>query len=531
MASFSNYKSTVVTESNTAAGVSAGVTVYSTRANLPSSGNSEGDQAYVTENNRLYIWNGSGWYNIALINLAPSIQSVLDSDGGTTPFSLATDGTSTTITITANDSDGDPLTYTAEADSDFTGLATISQADNVFTVTPFSEDSATTTSGTITFKADDGVNIASSAAQTFTLTFSADWSTLPSTETTTVEADDDVSGDEFGQYGLALGHDGNSMLVGARRHNGNLGAVYAFTNSGGTWTQRQKITSGEGGSLFFGLSIAISGDTAIIGDTGNNKTKIYVTSNNGESWSLQQTITTTDSSRVAIDGDTAVIASYVEDKVYIYTRSGTTWSLQQTLSDPDTGTFTNRFGFSVDISGDILALSSEIYPATSDNFGRVYVYTRSGSTWTLQQRIDPTVNNSNQYFGEKIALDGNTLAIGFLNSYEKVDVYTTSDGGSNWSLQQAIPSPVSASGFGRTLALTGDALAIGALLEDNPSDDEGAVYVYVRDGTTWTQVADILNSDSSNDHRFGQTVDILGSRVVVGTWSDAYDKIYVFEAS
>jgi hypothetical protein len=148
-----------------------GATIYSTRANLPASGNTAGDQAYVTENNRLYIWNGAGWYNIALLNLAPSIQSVTDSDGGITPFSLSSEGAVTTITITAADSDGDPITYTAEADSAFSGLATISQADNVFTITPFSEDSATTESGTITFKADDGVNIASSGVQTFTLVF------------------------------------------------------------------------------------------------------------------------------------------------------------------------------------------------------------------------------------------------------------------------------------------------------------------------------------------------------------------------
>lgn len=147
-----------------------GATIYSTRANLPASGNTAGDQAYVTENNRLYIWNGSGWYNIALLNAAPSIQSVLDSDGNTTPFRLATDGTATTITITALDSDGDPVTYTAEADSDFNGLATISQEANVFTVTPFSQDSATTESGTIIFKATDGINVATDV-NTFILQF------------------------------------------------------------------------------------------------------------------------------------------------------------------------------------------------------------------------------------------------------------------------------------------------------------------------------------------------------------------------
>ena len=153
-----------------------GITVFNTRDQLPTSGNEQGDQAYVTGNNRLYIWNGSGWYNVALLNVAPSIQSVLDSDGGTTPFSLSIDGTATTITITAADSDGDPITYEAAADSDFAGLGTISQADNVFTITPFSSDSATTETGTITFTATDGVNVASSGVQTFRLFFvSALW--------------------------------------------------------------------------------------------------------------------------------------------------------------------------------------------------------------------------------------------------------------------------------------------------------------------------------------------------------------------
>ena len=148
-----------------------GATIYASRSNLPTSGNTAGDQAFTTDTNRLYIWNGSGWYNVALLNVAPSIQSVLDSDGGTTPFNLSTTGAVTTITLTAVDSDGDPITYSATSDSDFSGLATLSQADNVFTITPFSEDSATTTSGTITFTATDDVNVASSGVQTFTLNF------------------------------------------------------------------------------------------------------------------------------------------------------------------------------------------------------------------------------------------------------------------------------------------------------------------------------------------------------------------------
>jgi len=147
----------------------SGATVYNTSLDLPQVGNTAGDQAYALDTSRLYIWNGNGWYNVALLNLAPSIISVQDSDGNTTPFTLSSEGAVTRITITATDSDGDPLAYAAVTDSDFTGLATISNVGNEFTITPFSEDSATTESGTITFTVSDGVNLGTSGVQTFSL--------------------------------------------------------------------------------------------------------------------------------------------------------------------------------------------------------------------------------------------------------------------------------------------------------------------------------------------------------------------------
>lgn len=216
--------------------VSLGATIYASRANLPSSGNTAGDQAYVTDNNRLYIWNGSGWYNIALLNVAPAISSVTDSDGGTSPFSLARDGTATTITITAADSDGDPITYTATADSNFAGLATLSQADNVFTITPFSQDSATTTSGTITFTATDGVNIASSGVQTFTLTFpllTSDWSSAAAISYTDTTLSATVSG-SYGHTFRSAQIIGNYLYVTVRDSTAGSAYLEIFDISSGT---------------------------------------------------------------------------------------------------------------------------------------------------------------------------------------------------------------------------------------------------------------------------------------------------------
>ena len=146
-------------------------TIYDSAGLLPTSGVANGTQAYVTANQKLYIRATGGWYNVATVNTTPTISSVEDASSNTSPFDLARDGSTTTvITITATDSEGFPLTFSAVANSGFNGLATVAQDSSVFTVTPKSEDSATTTIGTLTFRASDGVNIASEIA-TFTLTF------------------------------------------------------------------------------------------------------------------------------------------------------------------------------------------------------------------------------------------------------------------------------------------------------------------------------------------------------------------------
>lgn len=136
-------------------------------ADIPLTNNVIGDQLYVAETNRLYIWNGSGWYNIALINTAPSITN-----GAEANYFLATDGTPTVVTLTATDPEGIPITWSYAITSGSLGsTATISQADNVFTITP-STNTADAGSFGITFTASDGVNTATTTTSV-TLVFTA----------------------------------------------------------------------------------------------------------------------------------------------------------------------------------------------------------------------------------------------------------------------------------------------------------------------------------------------------------------------
>ena len=142
-------------------------------------------------------------------------------------------------------------------------MATVSQDSSVFTITPKSEANATTSTGTLTFKATDGVNIASEIS-TFTLTFSPDWTTTP-TETKLTASD--VQGGDFFGYSVSISLDGNYAIVGSFDDGGvgdplsGAGAAYIFTRSGSTWTQQAKLVSSDLQSNDnFGGSVSISGD-------------------------------------------------------------------------------------------------------------------------------------------------------------------------------------------------------------------------------------------------------------------------------
>ena len=144
------------------------LTVYPTIDDLPLTGDVlEGDQAYVSGNNRLYLYNGSGWYNIALVNTTPTVS------GNNANYTLAQDGTATVVTMTGTDAEGIPLTWSATTSGD-TSAATVTSSGNVFTITP-STDTANAGTLTVAFKASDGVNVGSSSSDFLLAFVSAYW--------------------------------------------------------------------------------------------------------------------------------------------------------------------------------------------------------------------------------------------------------------------------------------------------------------------------------------------------------------------
>ena len=374
-------------------GSSVGVSVYSSLNNLPTSGLTSGDQAYVTENNRLYISNGAGWYNVAVINATPSLTL---SASGT--IILATDGTPTVITMTATDSDNADasLVLSIESGGDLFKFATVSQDSSVVTITPRSQDSAVALgfdgAATLTFKASDGVNQAT-VQNTFTLTFLADWSNGFSL----VKNFDEASASQYAQFGsytMAVTPDGSRLMVCAKEDDqtgtsNNIGSVYIYTSSDNwaNWTLEQKIQ--QAGTSYNNLPHIYHGaQGAAISDDGN--------------WLV------VGASRYGTN---------LHGRVYLWERSGTSWSAHSNFGSPAGMNYyfgDGAFSFSADAS--VMAIGH--HSNSTNNKGQVYFYTRYGSTWTYRGvEYGRSVQNQRGYFGQgvRVSEDGNWVFVGEYN--------------------------------------------------------------------------------------------------------------------
>ena len=147
----------------------AGFSIVQSTSDLPSSV-STGAQSFVRDTKMLYLYNGSNWYKIAAVNQSPSSIT-----GVNASYTLATDGTATTITAVATDPEGFPLTWSSTVSAGSLNGTTVSQVDNVFTITPHASN-ATTFS--ITFNVTDGANSSVSAVSQFSLSFYTQGSSL-----------------------------------------------------------------------------------------------------------------------------------------------------------------------------------------------------------------------------------------------------------------------------------------------------------------------------------------------------------------
>ncbi|MCD6337512.1 MAG: T9SS type A sorting domain-containing protein [Candidatus Marinimicrobia bacterium] len=381
-------------------------------------------------------------------------------------------------------------------------------------------------------------------------------------------ASDRAANDHFG-YSVAIS--GNYAIVGAYWEDHNVigadslskaGAAYIFMKSGDTWIQQQKIIASDRAvDDLFGISVAISGNYAIVGayqedeDASGTNTLInagaaYIFYNNGSTWNQQQKIVVSDRSpykyfgnSVAISGNYAIVGAYREDgdangensitqagAAYIFYYDGSAWVQQQKVVASDRTSY-DEFGVSVAISNGyaIVGAANESEDAngenTLSNAGSVYIFVQSGETWTQQQKIVAFDRETSDYFGCSVDIDGDYVIVGAydededtsgtnsLNSAGSAYIFTRNI--NTWSQQQKIVADDRAESnwFGYSVAISGDHAIIGAYRE---GWNTGAAYIFARNTTSWVQEQKIIASSRETFDYFGHSVDISGDYAIVG---------------
>ena len=522
------------------------ISVYATLANLPLSDVSDDTIARVLDTDKLYIWNGTGWYYLPPTNENPTITT-----GGDATYALAADGSATVVTLEANDPEGFDIVWSYVVTAGSLGsTATVTQNNNVFTITP-SIVEADAGEFSLTFTASDGVNLATSASA-FTLAFVGDWTLA--TQQAKIQASDLQAGDSFGDS-VSLSSDGNTAIVGARYEDtggAEAGSAYIFTRSGSTWTEQAKIqASDKEAGDYFGDSVAISGDgnTAIVAaqfeDTGAaDAGAAYIFTRSGSTWTEQAKIQASDKEAldyfgysvfISGDGNTVAVGAPFEDtsvgSAYIFTRSGSTWTEQAKIQASDKEA-SDRFGISVSMSGDGNTVIAGAYKEDTggSDTGAAYIFTRSGSTWTEQAKIQASDKEATDRFGYSVSIsgDGNTAVVGAYLEDTGADragsAYIFTRSGSTWTEQAKIQASdkEAVDFFGGSVAISGDGntVAVGSEGEDTGGANAGAAYIFTRSGSTWTEQAKIQASDKESLDYVGKTGSVSvssdGNTVIVG---------------
>lgn len=369
-------------------------------------------------------------------------------------------------------------------------------------------------------------------------------------------APDAAAGDIFG-YSVALS--GDTTVVGAYLddHAGglNAGSAYVYVRTGGLWTQQAKLTAPDASqSDFFGYSVAVSGDTVVVGalqadEYGTDAGLAYVFVRAGGVWTHQATLVASDTAlsdffgvSVALSGDTTVVGAYADDhagggnagSVYVYVRNGGSWTqlAKLTASDAAPG---DSFGISVALGSDTMVISAPQDDHTAlNNPGSAYIFVRTGppgaEVWTEQAKLIASDGNAGDQFGDWVSVSGDTVLVGAKGNDHSglsnagaayVYVRTGPPGSEVWIQQQKLTASDAATidFFGNSVALVGDTALIGAYQDDHAGGiSAGTVYAFVRSGAVWTQQAIMTASDAAESDWFGFSIAMDGETAVVGAY-------------
>jgi len=360
-------------------------------------------------------------------------------------------------------------------------------------------------------------------------------------------------GSAYDYFGNAITIEGDYIVIGAWKEGASSsmkGSAYIFYNNGSSWSEQLKLTASDAAvEDFFGYSVSIAGDYALIGaygddDNGNNSGSAYIFHRSGTSWAEQVKIEADDGAAedrfgcsIFISGDYAIVGAWGDDgsgidrgSAYIFYRSGTNWSQQAKLTASD-GMDEDMFGYSVSISGDYALVGAYYDDDNGSESGSAYIFHRSGTSWTEQIKLTAPDGAAYDWFGYTVSIEGDYAVVGARwdddNGSNSGSVYIFHRSGTLWTQQAKLIADDGSvdDEFGRSVSVDGDYVVVGACHDDGNGIDRGSAYIFHRSGTNWSQQARIIASNGADFDYFGCPVSISGNYALISASYHDYNGI------
>jgi hypothetical protein len=355
-------------------------------------------------------------------------------------------------------------------------------------------------------------------------------------------------GANYDRFGTAVSVSGDMVIVGSYSNNSmgaDSGSAYIFRWNGTTWEKVVKLTASDGSSYdYFGISVSISSDAAIVGshgddDSGAYSGSAYIFRWNGTTWEEEDKLIASDGwdsdqfgYSVSISSDTAIVGSHRNDDIgvdsgsaYVFRWNGTTWEEEAKLTASD-GSDNDYFGRSVSISGDTVIIGSHGDDNIGGNSGSAYVFHWNGTTWEEENKLIASDGSDSYLFGSSVSISGDTAIVGSYGDdgmgVDSGSAYVFRWNGTTWDEEDKLIAFDGSENdfFGISVSISGDTAIVGSKYDDDIGINSGSSYIFRWNGTTWEEVAKLIPSDGSDNDNFGVSVSISGDTAITGSYRD-----------
>ena len=352
---------------------------------------------------------------------------------------------------------------------------------------------------------------------------------------------DSVQGDEFG---VAVSADGPFAVVRSQQ------SAYVFEQTGNNWVQRQELALPEfNNTANFGTSVALLEDLVAVGtpvgeQAGTITGTVHLFRESAGAWSYETELVPTGLGTARVfgysldfDGASGARRLLVGDPLwaetffpkggaFLFEEGPAGWIQTEQFSAAD-GSGGDWFGTSVAVHGDLLAIGARLDDQILSNSGSVYLYSKSASgEYELEQKLIAPEQLDFAEFGRAIEMSGEWLAVSELraetNGLQTGLVHLYRRQADEWiPAQQLVAKEVSENdGFGISLDLDGDRLAVGSCYKDTAGIDEGGAYMFENRGGIWYQISRVSREQGQSGDLFGWSVAIANDSLLCGTLKD-----------